>query len=95
MKGIYKVTNKLNGKVYVSSASNVEKKWHTIQQPGTWERFDKNPFYIDIKAYGIENFALEVIEEVEDDEAMLVREQFWKDVIRPEYNSLSERRLFK
>ena len=79
---IYKVTNTVNNKVYIGKTNEtVEARWkeHILdsRKPSL-----HRPFYDAIKKYGIENFFVETIEEV-DNSLLEEREQFW---IR-EYNS--------
>ena len=55
MIGIYKITNKLNGKVYIGQSINIEKRWRQhISDPG----YD---IHNAIKKYGKENFSFEVL----------------------------------
>ena len=55
MIGIYKITNKLNGKVYIGQSINIEKRWRQhINDPGY-------NIHNAIKKYGKENFSFEVL----------------------------------
>ena len=55
MIGIYKITNKLNGKVYIGQSINIEKRWKQhINDPGY-------NIHNAIKKYGKENFSFEVL----------------------------------
>ena len=73
MIGIYKITNKLNGKSYIGQSIDIERriKQH-IKNTGS----DKNPLYLDFKEYGIENFSYEVLEE-RSTEMLNEREHYW------------------
>lgn len=60
MIGIYKITNKLNGKSYIGQSIDIKRRWREHKNNiGS----DKNPLYLDFKKYGIENFSFEVLEE--------------------------------
>ena len=86
MHGIYKITNKVNGKIYVGSSINVFNRWrvhkcclinnehHSILLQRAWNR------------HGEQNFVFEVVEEVSKKEKLIEREQHYLDVLKPEYN---------
>lgn len=78
---IYKVTNIINGKVYVGKTNkSIEARWQ--QHIYDSKRLNDRPFYNAINKYGQENFVLELIEQVED-ELLNEREKYWIK----EYNS--------
>lgn len=64
--GIYKYTNKINGKIYIGLSSNIEKRY---SQHLYCSRQDSPNLSIDIaiKKYGIENFSFEIIELCSED----------------------------
>ena len=67
MVGIYKITNQLNGKVYIGQSVNIEQRWKRHKQ----EVKNGNKtykLYNAIRKYGIENFSFEVLEECLRDE---------------------------
>lgn len=82
--GIYKITNTVNGKIYVGSSKVLEERWsrhvrelkqnihHNIHLQRAWNK------------YGEENFSFDVLEVVESD--LLVKEQYWIDKLNPAYN---------
>jgi len=57
--GIYKITNKINGKVYIGQSWNTEKRWkeHKANDKCTHNIHLYNAF----QKYGIENFEFEII----------------------------------
>ena len=65
MIGIYKITNKVNGKVYIGQSVDIKKRWnrhlHTVNNPN-YKGYNY-PLYRAMRKYGIENFLFEVIEE--------------------------------
>lgn len=77
MIGIYKITNKVNGKIYIGQSVDIERRFR--------EHKRRNEQQIDmaIQKYGIENFDLEIVEEcsIED---LNAREEYWT----LEYNSI-------
>ena len=58
---IYKITNKLNNKVYIGlTTQSLEKRWISHKAEG--KRGNKKPLYAEIRKYGIENFIIEEID---------------------------------
>ena len=65
MIGIYKITNKVNGKIYIGQSVNIEQRWKAHRNTA-YNMYDKNydkPLYRAIRKYGLENFCFEIIEE--------------------------------
>lgn len=58
MIGIYKITNKINGKSYVGQSKNIEERWRHHRSSKL-----KYPLYLAFQKYGLENFTWEVLEE--------------------------------
>lgn len=74
MIGIYKITNKLNGKVYIGQSNNIERRFYEHQTKGESSRI---PLDTEIKTIGKENFTYEIIEECEIDK-LNEREAYWE-----------------
>lgn len=74
---IYKITNNINGKIYIGKTLfSIEKRWQEHCQDYNKERNEKRPIYSAMKKYGIENFSISEVEECtakEIDE----REKYW------------------
>lgn len=60
MIGIYKITNKLNNKVYVGQSNNIERRFAEHKHKRNGVNF---PIGLAIRKYGKENFAFEILEE--------------------------------
>lgn len=73
---IYKITNKINQKVYIGLTSrSIEQRWQEhLRSVETLK--EKRPLYWAIAKYGKENFTIEQIEEVEND-FLGEREMYW------------------
>lgn len=56
--GIYKITNKINGKIYIGQSIDIYKRW-AKEKKGYVNDYLKNAFL----RYGLENFTFEIIEE--------------------------------
>lgn len=76
MKGIYKITNIINKKIYIGQSINIEQRWKQHQtRPFQNRQNDKNNYlYKAIRKYGLNNFLFEVIEECDDLDS---REIYW------------------
>ena len=71
VRGIYKVTNKINGKVYIGQSVDIGRRW---RQHMTAE--DDIYFHKAIQKYGVENFEWEVIEQCKKKD-LDERESYW------------------
>ena len=76
--GIYKITNKVNGKCYIGQSIDIIKRWKTEYK---WYHVNKH-LLAAFNKYGLENFNFEIIEECEPS-LLNEREQFWIGI----YNS--------
>lgn len=80
MIGIYKITNKINGKSYIGQSNNIERRFQEHQTKSSTSRI---PLDIAIQKYGKDNFSYEVIEECDISE-LNERETYWIQ----KYNSI-------
>lgn len=84
--GVYKITNLINGKFYIGSSKNLNRR----KAEHTYRR--KNLKYINsilknaVLKYGYANFLFEIVEIVENVDFLCTREQYWIDTLKPEYN---------
>lgn len=77
MAYIYKVTNKLNGKIYIGKTlSSIEERWKQHCWDSRKESKEKRPLYAAIRKYGEENFFVEQVEECSDS-MVNEREIYW------------------
>lgn len=75
MVGIYKITNKINNKVYIGQSSDIKRRWRTHRQSFKNKRKD-TVLTKAFQKYGIENFTFEVLEECDISE-LDCKEQFY------------------
>jgi hypothetical protein len=86
MAFIYKITNDVNGKVYIGKTlHSVEKRWKEHIKDSKREHNENRPLYRAMNKYGIDNFHIETIEECVE-ELVEEREVFWIK----EYNSFGK-----
>lgn len=64
-KAIYKITNLINGKVYIGQSVHPNRRWIEHKQYAM-NGIDDYPIHQAIRKYGKENFTFEILEEVED-----------------------------
>lgn len=78
---IYKITNDVNGKVYIGKTNlyNPIERWNEHKHDYKRKRNEKRPLYEAMRKYGEEHFIFEVIEEADDIET---REQYWINKFR-------------
>lgn len=63
LTGIYKITNKINGHLYIGQSIDIENRWTRHKWSAFNEEATKNyPLYRAFRKYGLENFTFEIIE---------------------------------
>lgn len=83
--GVYRITNIPEGKAYIGSSNNIQRRFIQHRFNGSSKGVKKSVLYDDMKRLGIENFRFEVIEFTED---YRKREEYFIKKLRPEYNVL-------
>ena len=78
-KGIYKITNIENKKVYIGKSTNIEQRWKYHKQHYLSTIESNKPLYKAFRKYGIDNFTFEIIEYLDKDyeEKSNEREKYW------------------
>lgn len=78
---IYKVTNDINGKIYIGKTNlyNPIERWKEHKHDYKRKRSEKRPLYDAMNKYGEEHFYFEVIEDTDNAEE---REQYWINKLR-------------
>jgi len=69
--GIYKITNLINGKVYIGQSSNIERRFREHKSNSTSEHLRAS-----IQLYGIDNFDFSILE-ITDIDDLDDRERYW------------------
>lgn len=66
---IYKITNKINGKIYIGeTTSSLEQRWKDHCKDGKNGSHNKSVLHDAIHKYGVDNFSIEQIDEVPDEQ---------------------------
>lgn len=83
--GIYKITNKVNGKVYIGQSVDISKRWkdHVSNSYNENSKSYMLPFHCAIRKYGKDSFDFEILEEITDKKQLDDREIFYIE----KYNS--------
>lgn len=77
MPYIYKITNEVNGKVYIGkTVLTIQKRWSQHCSDCCKEEKSKRPLYSAMRKYGIENFHIEQVEECPES-VLSDRERYW------------------
>lgn len=63
ISGIYKITNKINGKCYIGQSNDIKRRWKEHRSKYSWKT--NHVIYRAFKKYGFENFTFEIVEECE------------------------------
>ena len=76
--GIYKITNKENGKAYIGQSVHIEDRWYKHKWESQAEGYPQYNYTIHkaFRKYGISAFTFEIIEEC-DQEMLDEREKYW------------------
>ena len=82
MIGIYKITNNINGKIYIGQSWNIEKRWYHHK----WCCHNKHLLGA-FKKYGIENFSFEILLKFEEENELQVFLNFFEDFYIKCYDS--------
>lgn len=85
--GVYRWTNKVNGKTYVGSSVLLSRRFLVYYN---LIKIGKSNMLIAkaLLKYGYSNFSLEILEYCEP-EVLISREQYYLDLLKPEYNILT------
>ena len=87
MPYIYKIENKINNKVYIGKTLyTIERRWKQHQQNLKREDLKHLKLYNAILKYGIDNFIISEVEQVDDFKNLSKREQYWINYYDSFYN---------
>lgn len=80
---IYKITNRLDGKVYIGKTTNPKSRWGKHQFEGGPKGKLQSPLYKAMREVGIDNFEFEIIETIADaTEAKIAEEEYTEHVFK-------------
>lgn len=85
LSGIYKIVNLINNKFYIGSAVSLLNRYHTHKNSFVKNKHKNQHLQNSINKYDISNFKFEVIELCSKEE-LLIKEQYYIDTLKPDYN---------
>ena len=80
--GVYKITNKANGKFYIGSSNNIKHRWNNHIKQLTEQNHKNSHLQNAWNLYGKDNFVFEIIEECSPD-IQFEREQHYLNTLNP------------
>jgi group I intron endonuclease len=84
MAYIYKITNDINGKIYIGKTENsIEQRFKEHCRESKRERAEARPLYRAMNKYGIEHFHIDLIEKTDKPEE---REKYWIEQFNSYHN---------
>jgi len=86
--GIYRWTNLINKESYIGRSDNLTKRFYYYFSIATLKRkveLGNSKIYNALLKYGYEQFSLDILEYCDDSESK-EREQYYIDLLNPEYN---------
>ena len=88
ISGVYKITNAITGDFYIGSSKDVKHRWSCHKCQSRWNEHPNCPMYLDMKKYGVDKFAFEILEEAEV-EQLKEKEQEFIEKLQPTYNQMN------
>lgn len=85
--GIYCFKNNVNNKIYIGSSVNLTTRFYSYYSLNNLTK-KRTPIHHALLKYGYSNFSLAILEYITDNENVLIREQYYFDLLKPEYNIL-------
>jgi group I intron endonuclease len=79
LKGIYKISNIINGKFYIGSSNDIKDRWREHICQLNQNKHHNKHLQRAWNKYGAENFEFNIIEYVENEDDLLKIEQRWLD----------------
>lgn len=87
ISGIYKIINIINNKIYIGSSCNIKARWQTHRDTLRKNIHHNKHLQKSYNKYGKDNFTFEIIE-LCDKEFLLIKEQYWLDLLNPTNNKI-------
>lgn len=73
---VYCITNLINNKIYIGKARNINQRWSQHKSCANKNK-GNSVLYKAIRKYGIDNFTISILEELEDEETCYKKESEW------------------
>ena len=92
ISAVYKITNTITNDFYIGSSKDVKLRWANHKCQSSWNDNPNNPMYHDMKKYGVDSFAFEILAEVEEAKLKETEQQFIEK-LKPTYNNINAKGL--
>lgn len=80
ISGIYRITSRIDGRVYVGKAVDIASRWQThFKRAAGVETETQNLLYPAMREQGLDQFSFEIIEKVDDENQLRERERHWQE----------------
>lgn len=86
--GIYKITNLINKKIYIGSSCYIKRRWSEHKSDLNNNSHCNKHLQRAWNKYGEESFSFEIICHTLHNSHLLAVEQFYLDILTPQYNNL-------
>jgi group I intron endonuclease len=83
MQGIYMIKNKINNKIYIGSSININNRWNQHKSSLLRGVHKSRYFQNSYNKHGIENFEFSVMEIIDNQSQLLIREQYYLNLYKP------------
>ena len=93
MIGVYKITNIINGKIYVGESLNIDKRWEEHKLELENREHHSYKLQEDYYTYGKDNFKFEILETIDDDLKQIIQKcllYILEDKYIKQYNSINK-----
>jgi len=84
--GVYKITNQVNGKIYIGSSKNIKGRWRRHKSALRNDKHGNPHLQNAFNKYGSDNFEFAIVEKIVNVEDLIDREQHYMDTLKPKYN---------
>jgi len=82
--GVYKITNIINNKCYIGSSKTIKKRWYEHKRQLRKNQHHSKALQRAFNKYGENNFVFEILELCEPNELLIIEQKYF-DLIKPEY----------
>ena len=89
---VYKITNTITGDFYIGSSKDIKRRWRQHKSHSTWKKYPNKKLYHDMQKYGLNNFAFEILAEIEADKLKETEQEFI-ETLKPTYNQMNAKGL--
>jgi group I intron endonuclease len=84
--GIYQIRNLINNKLYIGSSQVISKRWELHKCSLKTNKHHNIHLQRAYNKYGKDNFVFEILEHIDDINNLYPKEQYYIDLLKPEYN---------